>query len=540
MSSYSLPDRRHLFPNIVDRLAVSHANEPALHSVGESTWSWSQLHNEGRTWASRLAHLGTRHGDIVATLAEAGLESVATWLGLTRLGAIEAAINTEFRGRILAYALNKCGARLILVQRAFLPILEAVADELTEARTVVLLDAADDDAPRALGSLPLQRLHDIPADPEQAELHRHEPDWHDIACVTYTSGTTGPSKAVRLPWAQLHSINLGTLPFEDLGAHDVIYSLSPNAHFGSKLMPYLAGMIGGQVVMRKRFSAAEFWGDVARYRVTTAAIVGPMAEMLMRSPDGPGPETSLRNLFMAPMLKDYARFNERFGTRLCTIYNSTEGGVAIRSQWNPADWRGCGRLRDGYPGFEVRIVDEHDCEVPDGVVGEAIIRSSVPWTMNAGYLNDGEATARAWRNGWFHTGDGLKRSRDGEYFFVDRVKDAIRRRGENISSFEVEADVMQHPDVLECAAVAVPAEGGEDEILLFVVPRPESGLTQEKLLRDLMPRMARFMVPRYLDFIDALPRTDATRRVKKSELRQRGLGAGTFDRIKVGIEIPRG
>lgn len=529
MTSYSLPDRAELFPNLVDRLAEARPNAPFLHSVGEGSRTWAELQTSGWEWAARLAHLGVRQGAVVASLAEAGLESVSAWLGLSRIGGIEAAINTEFRGRMLSYAINRCGARIVLVQEAFLPILESVAAELTAVERVVLLDAAVPE--RTAFKVPVIRLSDVPADPGDLKAQLRAPQWHDIACVTYTSGTTGPSKAVRLPWAQLHSIVRATYPFDDLGSHDVIYSLSPNAHFGSKSMPYLAALTGGQIVMRKRFSATEFWDEVARYGITTAAIIGPMAEMLIRSPNGPGPDTSLRNIFMAPVLPDYARFNERFGTRVCTVYNSTEGGVAICSGWNPENWRSCGRLREGYPGFEVRIVDEHDRELPDGTTGEAIIRSAVPWTMNAGYLNDPEATAAAWRNGWFHTGDGLKRLPGGDYVFVDRIKDAIRRRGENISSFEVEADVMAHPGVLECAAVAVAADTGEDEILLYVVPRPDAGLTPESLLRDLIPRMARFMVPRYVEFIEALPRTDATRRVKKAELRQRGLSATTFDRV---------
>ena len=533
----NLPDRSQLFTAIVDRVAAERPEAPFLHAIGEGSRSWGELQAAGWSWAARFAALGVRHGTVIATLAEAGLDSVSAWLGLARIGGVEAAINTEFRGRILAYALNTCGARLVLVQSPFLPLLEGVAADLTAADTFVLLDG-EWPAASALRGTRL-RLADVPADRAALQPHLRAPEWHDIACVTYTSGTTGPSKAVRLPWAQLHSICTATYPFADLGPHDVLYSLSPNAHFGSKSQPYLAALCGGQVVMRKRFSATEFWDEVARYRVTTTAVIGPMADVLTKSPNAPGRETSLRNIFMAPVLPEYPAFNARFGTRVCTVYNSTEGGVAICSGWDPPNWRSCGRLREGYPGFEVRIVDEHDREVPDGTVGEAIVRSAVPWTLNAGYLHDDAATAHAWRNGWFHTGDGMKRLPDGDYVFVDRIKDAIRRRGENISSFEVETDVLANPEVLECAAVAVPADVAEDEILLFVVAKPGSGLTAEALLRELIPRTSRFMVPRYVEFLDALPRTDATRRVKKAELRARGVGAGTFDRVKAGIEVPR-
>jgi carnitine-CoA ligase len=162
------------------------------------------------------------------------------------------------------------------------------------------------------------------------------------------------------------------------------------------------------------------------------------------------------------------------------------------------------------------------------------VRASVPWVMNAGYLNNDGATAVAWRNGWFHTGDVLVRTTDGDYMFVDRLKDVIRRRGENISSFEVEADVLHNSEIVECAAVAVPADTAEDEILLFAVKRSESSIDPEELCADLESRMTRFMVPRYIEFVDDLPKTQATLRIIKADLRKRGIGPRTWDRLTQG------
>ena len=311
---------------------------------------------------------------------------------------------------------------------------------------------------------------------------------------------------------------------------DVFYCTTSHAHFGSKAIPYLAAMVGGQVVIRPRFALNSFWQDIARFGITTGMLVGTMADMLLRNPDSPSGHTSLKNLFMAPLGACYRQFSERFGVRICTCYNSTEGGVAIRSDWNPRNERTVGRLREGYPGFEVRLVDEHDFEVPDGTPGECIVRASLPWVLNAGYLHNPEATALAWRNGWFHTGDALIRTADGDYIFVDRLKDVIRRRGENISSFEVEADVLLDPDIVECAAVAVPADTAEDEILLFAVKRSGVSISPQELCGRLESRMTRFMVPRYIEFLESLPKTQATQRIIKAELRQRGLGARTWDR----------
>jgi crotonobetaine/carnitine-CoA ligase len=174
-------------------------------------------------------------------------------------------------------------------------------------------------------------------------------------------------------------------------------------------------------------------------------------------------------------------------------------------------------------------VDANDYEVADGTAGECVVRSRVPWVMNAGYLNNDAATANAWRNGWFHTGDALVRTPDGDYIFVDRLKDAIRRRGENISSFEVEAEALRNSEIVECAAVAVPADSVEDEVMLFAVRRQGSTISPQDLYEDLQSRMTRFMIPRYIEFVDELPKTQATLRVIKADLRGRGVGPDTWD-----------
>jgi len=508
-------------------MAQTDPERPFARSVEGGSATWGQLHVASTQWADRFVALGVRRGDVVATIMDSGLDSLAMWLGLAVIGAVDATINSAFRGRMLAYAVNKCRPATVVVATPHLANLEAVADELESVTQVLVIGA--EEAPHASRLPAVTSLNSLRQEPGIARPHMAMPQWHDIACITYTSGTTGPSKAVMLPWGQLNCINLSTFPFDDLDASDRFYCFTSHAHFGSKSIPYLAAMVGGEVVIRSRFSLNSFWADIAEFGITTASLVGTMADMLARSPESPR-ETPLRNLFMAPLGDSYRQFSERFDVRICTVYNSTENGVPICSGWNPANGRTVGKLRQGYPGFEVRIVDEHDNELPDGVAGECIVRSSMPWTMNAGYFNDPEATARAWRNGWFHTGDALLRTPDGDYVFVDRLKDVIRRRGENISSCEVEADVLLNPEVVECAAVPVAADTQEDEILLFVVRRAGSTISPQDLCADLESRMTRFMLPRYVELLDSLPKTQATERVLKAELRKRGLGPNTWDR----------
>jgi crotonobetaine/carnitine-CoA ligase len=512
-------------PAIVDRMAAADPDRTfAIFHTGAAL-TWGETKARADAWAARLSSFGVRRGDVVATLLDAGLEALCLWLGCCRIGAIDAAVNAQFRGRMLAYAINHCRPAVLVFTSPYRAQVEAVREEIARVPSRMIMDSFSLEANAAEEA----SCAFMPASVDESVDEYLPPQWHDIACITYTSGTTGPSKAVRLPWGQLHSINLASFPFEDLGSADVIYCTTPHAHFGSKAMPYLAAMVGGRVVMRPRFSQSAFWRDIETFGITTASLVASMADVIAADPAAPNGATTLRNVFMAPLGAAYRKFKERFGARICTVYNSTEGGVAIASGWDPEDDRTIGRLREGYPGFEVRLVDEYDYEVPDGTPGELIVRSAVPWTMNDGFHNNPEATAAAWRNGWFHSGDLIKRLPSGDYVFVDRLKDAIRRRGENISSYEVEAEVLAHPDILECAAVAAKQAGGEDEILLFAVTKPGSSLEPRTLHAHLTQQMPRFMTPRFIEFVDALPKTVATGRVVKADLRQRGVGPMTWD-----------
>jgi crotonobetaine/carnitine-CoA ligase len=252
-----------------------------------------------------------------------------------------------------------------------------------------------------------------------------------------------------------------------------------------------------------------------------------MAAQPERPDDADNP---LRAIVLGPMIPDMEAFERRFGVKIGTCYGMTEIGASFATTWDHGPWQTCGRPRTDYPWTEVAIVDEHDEAVPVGTVGELIVRSREPWSLNAGYYKMPEATATAWRNGWFHTGDAFKCDEDGWYYYVDRMKDAIRRRGENISSFEVENFVLEFPEVADCAAVGVPAELGEDEVFVALVVRDPATFDPAALIAFLEPRMPRFMLPRYLEVMEDLPRNETSMRVRKFELRQRGVGAKTWDR----------
>jgi crotonobetaine/carnitine-CoA ligase len=259
-----------------------------------------------------------------------------------------------------------------------------------------------------------------------------------------------------------------------------------------------------------------------------------MATLLAKAPQATFDRAhTLRHALMIPLSEDAAAFKARFGCDIYTLFNMTEVSSPLVSQVQPRVLGSCGRPRSG---VEVRVVDANDCEVAPGAIGELIVRTDRPWAMNHGYYRDPEATVRAWRNGWFHTGDAFRVDAEGNYHFVDRMKDAIRRRGENISSFEVEAEVNAFAGVQESAAVAVPSEFGEDEVLVAVAAKPGHALDPRELIEHLIPRMPHFMVPRYVRIVDTLPKT-ATQKVQKHVLRADGIAEGTWDREAAGIRL---
>ena len=292
-------------------------------------------------------------------------------------------------------------------------------------------------------------------------------------------------------------------------------------------------------MIRESFSTDDFWDDVGRWGATHAIVLPPMAYFLLRQPETPqDADNPMRTVVMAPVIPEVDTFKRRFGVEVYTTYNMTEINCPIvrpEEPCNSNNHQSCGRVRDG---VEVRIVDANDQVVPPNTPGEMIVRAE-PWALNDGYWNMPDKSLEAWRNGWFHTGDAFTYDEEGNYYFVDRAKDYIRRRGENISSFEVEAAVNEHPDVLESGAVAVPSDEGEDEVKIAVVLNPGIEFAPEGLIEFLIPRMPRFAIPRYVEVWEELPKTEATARIQKAKIRERGVSEDTWDRVAAGVELPK-
>ena len=490
-------------------------------------WSYGETLRKTRARALSLQKLGVEQGDHVAAWLPNGAEALLTFFGVNYLGAVFVPINTAYVGSILEHVISNCDAKLIVAHGGLTPRLSDI--KLAALEKLVVVGPVDDTP----SSLIVSRFDDVEGG-EPAPLARPIEPW-DTQAVVYTSGTTGPSKGVLMSYLHLYT-NAGPEAWHFVTGEDRFLVNMPVFHIGGIGLPFVMLARGGSVALWENFKTDEFWDFVRKTECTAAFLLGVMATFLLKEPPSERDrEHKLRLALMVPLMENAAEFRKRFGVDIYTIFNMTEISSPIVSEPNPTALGTCGQKRDG---VDVRLVDEDDCEVPVGTVGEMILRTDRPFAMMHGYLKNPEATARAWRNGWFHTGDAFRKDADGNYYFVDRMKDAIRRRGENISSFEVEAELIAHADVQEAAAIGVPSPLGEDDVMAIVAPVQGREIDPATLVEFLKARLPYFMVPRYVRVIAELPKTP-TAKVQKAGLRAEGITADTWDRETANIRLKR-
>lgn len=525
-------DRSLILPQLIRRHAAEAPDRVFLQQVAGGQMTYAGLDQGAREWAAALAGLGVGAGQTVAVMLPNSFDIVRMWVATGLLKAIEVPINTAYKGGLLTHVINNSGTQILFTTSAFLDRLQLVAADLTALRRIVLLDREEEQGILSDTDIVLSGAEALSG---WGPLESEGPEHYDIASIVYTSGTTGPSKGVRMPWAQCHAMASGCIPLDGLDSTDAWYGPFPLFHVGGKLALYAAALFGGRYVIREAFSTSAFWDDIRSFDCTCAQLIGTTASYIWSLPRSDrDKDHRLRNVLMSPMPADVEAFQERYGFRACNVFNMTELSSPIWTQWDSRG-RSCGKLREGY---EVRLVDDHDEEVPDGQTGEIIVRARDPWVLNDGYHGMADKTVEAWRNGWFHTGDIGMKDADGYYFYLDRKKDALRRRGENISSMEVEAVINDFEGVLECAVVGVPSEHGEDEVMVFLRTHHPDRFSFLDLVNFLIPRLPRFMIPRYYEIRDGLPRTP-TEKVQKVELRKIGVSDKTWDLEKSGIVLPR-
>jgi crotonobetaine/carnitine-CoA ligase len=501
----------------------------AVYAVFENgeEWTYASLKERVETVAAGLAARGVAQGDHVAVWLFGGREGILSFFAINYLGAVFVPFNTAYKGKLLAHVLENSDARLLIAHGDLVERLDDV-DTAAIERVVHV-------GPAAAIRLPLEPFEAVQAaDGPCPPLERPIEPW-DTQSIIYTSGTTGPSKGVLSSYLHIYT-NAGPETWHFVNGDDRFLINMPLFHIGGMGIIFVMLVRGGSIAVMENFSTDGFWPFVRETKTSCAFLLGVMATFLLKAPPSPDDrDHSLRLAFMVPFTETALEMHERFGIDVYTIFNMTEISSPIVSEPNPTKRGTCGRKRKG---VDVRLVDEHDCEVPLGEVGEMLVRTDRPWGMNHGYYKNPEATAAAWRNGWFHTGDCFRQDEEGFFYFVDRRKDAIRRRGENISSFEVEAEVVAYPAVREAAAYGVPSEVGEDDVMVAVAPVEGQTIDPAELLTFLADNMAYFMVPRYIRILPELPKTPSAK-VQKHLLRGEGVTGDTWDREAHGFTLKR-
>lgn len=511
-----------------DRAATAPAQVALIDAPTGRSVTFAEFDANVQTWARRMAAHGVVAGDHVATLLGPTFDAYYAWVGLSGLGAVEVPINPQLKGRLLTYLLNHSGARFLITQSAFVENVLPIAGSLDTLEQIVVIDDTES-VEQTEGDLRVLSGTEFAA--REIEIEFRYAERYDTACIIYTSGTTGPPKGVIIPWGWMATY-IRRLPERIQGG--TRYSFLSPAHMSGKSALSQALTEARTLVLRETFSVSAFWDDVTRYDCRVSQLFPAMIKYLLdQPPTAQDAATPLQFIWTAPVTKDTREFMRRFEVAVSTGFGMTEiGGPIYGVDIDGTNLESCGRLNTFDPrGYEVRLVDEHDREVEVGDVGELVVRTSVPWSLNAGYFRNPEATAEAWRNGWFHTGDALRQDSDGNFYFVDRFKDCIRRKGENISSFEVEAYALEVPGVAEAAAVGVPSEDGEQDVKIFLVAGSGQPLNLAEVGQSLAQSMPRFMIPRFLEQVSTLPRTPATGRVQKGLLRSQPPGDHRWDRL---------
>ena len=500
------------------------------------TFTYAQADAAADRVSAAFRGLGAGRQTRVGILLANRIEYLDLWFGLSRIGAIQVPFNTAYRSAQILHVLKRAPIPIMVVEEALAPELMRVIGEAPELATLVVLGARDEVTRHAGG----RRVIDYAAllsDQQSNAPVEIAVSGADTGAVMNTSGTTGPSKGVRLSHAQQYILGRNVAVDLELTADDVYYNFFPLFHNTAQAMITLPVLLtGARMVLTERFSARQFWPDVRDHGCTVFYYIGEVLRMLLKSTSAMDAQGSrLRagwGIGASP--QDFVQFQRRHGVALRSGYGSTEANVGVYLPHDDPDPASVGRPLEGY---EVRIGDADDAPLPPKTVGEILVRAAEPCTIMQGYDGDPQATIAAWRDLWFHTGDAGYLDERGNLYFVGRVRDAIRVRGENVSAFEVEEVIARMEGVLEVAAIAVPCELGGDDVKIVVVAAPGVRLDPAKLIAEAQAHLPKFAIPRYVELVTALPKTE-TNKVRKNVLRETPFTPGTWDRSKPGEGDP--
>ena len=506
--------------------------------------TFCSLDSESDTLARSLASLGVVPGDRVMAVLKNRIEFMLTMIAVQKLGAIFVPINTELKGAFLQHQLRNSEPRVIFLDHDLHDAFDNVegGNENLSA-TIFVAGNVPAERPPVLATadaMTYEVLTEIEGADDSVLL---TPRPEDIAFIMYTSGTTGPAKGVLMPHAHCYAFGHNMAWAMELNETDCQYVCMPIFHGMGLLMQVVGSLIAGsRIYCVERFSPNRWLDEVRACGATVSNALGVMPEMIFRTPETKYDlDNKLRIVIAVPIAAEWSEaMEQRFGFRFMQAFGGTETSIVCYTTLDDPLLPGmAGHVRDEF--YKVAIVDpETDASIPQGEIGEIVVRPKLPFVFNQGYYRMPEKTVEAWRNLWYHTGDAGYFDAKDRLYFADRIKDRIRRRGENISSYEVEQVLNEHPDIKECAVVGIKLEGtgGEDEVKAIIVTEVGTSIDHVALLNYCAEYIPRFAVPRFIEIVAEIPKS-ATGKMQKEPLRQAGVTDRTWDRESVGYKIPR-
>ncbi|SEP44755.1 AMP-binding protein [Amycolatopsis saalfeldensis] len=501
-------------PTLLALRAESYGNKTLL-SHSDRCYTYREMDEESSRFAGALHEMGVKKQDSVAVMLPNCGEYIVAWMGIARLGAVQVGINTDYVGAGLAHLLELGEAKVLVVAEQYLPAIAEIAASLPKLETVIVageLAGAPDLGPQTVCSFSSALRSDCR--PPEVELAGT-----DLLMLIFTSGTTGPAKAVSISHAYCLDLARHLIRNFEYRESDVLYSCYPLFHTDAAILTYVTALVlGATAALGQKFSARRFWSDVRRHDATVFDFMGAVLAILLKQPPHPDERRHRVRLAMGgPKPDNWPEFEARFGVKVVEIYGATEMGHPV---WDPLT----GSRRAGAAGridtgrYELRIVDQADNEVPTGTSGEIVVRPRFADQHMSGYYRDPDETVRAWRNLWYHTRDRGRVDEDEWLYFEGRMSDAIRKRGNNMSATEIEEVLQGHHEVVEAAAIGVPSELTEEDVKVVVVPREPGWRDAQGLVEWTRGRMPEYMRPRYVEFVEELPKS-STGKVRKAELR---------------------